>query len=463
MANARITVSDALYEALDFTRSAWRDAWAPMGLTTIGWALLVVSAHASISDVEADVLQKVGFVLLVFHLPLLGALYRGALGGRPFRGLGPGGLQVGGVEGRFLVVNVVLLFFALLACTPMILLSGILYMILRRFDGVTLGPLGHWEWWFLVAGLFWVAFLVFLTWLAGRLAMATPLSIERRRILPWDSWDLTPGEGGAIARAFIAAHLPTAFVLLALTVFGWMQTGGAPTGLHGGWPLPETIVVGAMAGAALSVLQAPLSVGVIMLFYDELAPLDAVETPVEPPAPEQVLPILAELEPEPEPEHEPELEPELDHGPEPEADHEHPSEARVEPEAEPFHPEPEAPFSTVEYVPDGHRFAQISAPWLAHEPVPEAYASAFTGAPVEAEIPHEPESAGAVDEAEPHHDEAPVVAEADELHSAEEPHHEEPAPEFLKHAEEPPAESPHDEASPPHALDGAGEPEHPRP
>jgi len=295
MAAARITVSDALHEALDFARCAWRDAWAPMGLTALGWTLLVTAAHARIAGAEAGALQKLGLVLLLFYIPLLGALYRAALGGRPFRGLGWGGLQLGGVEGRLVAVNAVLVFFALLACTPMILVSGILYMILRRFDGVTLGPLGHWEWWFLVAALAWTAFLAGLGWLAGRLALATPLSLERGRLLPLDSWLLTPGEGGAIARAFITAHLPTVFVLLALTVFGWIAGDGAPTGLHGGWPLPEALIAGLMAGLALSALQAPLAVGVIALFYDELAPLAHEDDAIAPP------PALGEASPEPEP------------------------------------------------------------------------------------------------------------------------------------------------------------------
>ena len=295
MAAARITVSDALHEALDFARGAWRDAWAPMGLTALGWTLLVTAAHARIAGAEAGALQKLGLVLLLFYIPLLGALYRAALGGRPFRGLGWGGLQLGGVEGRLVAVNAVLVFFALLACTPMILVSGILYMILRRFDGVTLGPLGHWEWWFLVAALAWTAFLAGLGWLAGRLALATPLSLERGRLLPLDSWLLTPGEGGAIARAFITAHLPTVFVVLALTVFGWIAGDGAPTGLHGDWPLREAMIAGLMAGVALSVLQAPLAVGVIALFYDELAPPAHEDDAIAPP------PASVEASPEPEP------------------------------------------------------------------------------------------------------------------------------------------------------------------
>jgi hypothetical protein len=357
MMETPITVSEALHEALDFARGAWRDAWAAMALTAAGWAMIVVAAQAQLTAEDAGLVQKIGYGLLLIYLPLLGGLYRLGVGGPALRGLGGGGLQLGGAEWRLLTVNLVLAFFALLACVPGALASAGLYAALRRFDGVTLGPLGHWEWWFLAAAVVWVLVFAWLIYASGRLSLATPLSVDRRRIVPWESWDLTPGRGRTIALAFILAHTPALVVWLGLQMFGWLEPVETPLGLHGPWPLPEAIGAGVVAGLTLSVVQAPLSVGLLTFFYDMLAPIPEEAIPEDAPA-EDHAPAAAEeddaaaaaaaaAEPEPEPELEPEPEPE---------------------------PEPDPPFSTVQYFENTGRYSKIAAPWLADEPVPEPYA-----------------------------------------------------------------------------------------
>jgi hypothetical protein len=490
MAGTRITVSEALDEALDFARGAWRDAWVPVVLTGAGWALLVVAANAQLSDSAAATLRTAGILLLLFHIPLLGALYRSALGGRPYRGLGPGGLQIGGVEARLLVVNAVIGFFCILACAPMMLLSGLFYLGLRRFDGVSLGPLGHWEWWFLAAAVFWAAFILGLIYLLGRLATATPLSIERRRILPWDSWTLTPGHGRAIAMAFIVGHMPTLIVLVALKAFGWIETDAIPTGMHGPWPLPEAIGAGALTGVVLAGLQAPLSVGLIAVFYDVLSPpIDDESSDTETVPAEQMPGEEDHLPPEDaqENDHEPAAD-RLSEDKDPlDAD----PEALHEPEPAP-EPELDPPFSAVAYSPYMGRFARLTVPWSADEPVPEQYEAFSTPEPHAAPEPEPDVYPHSVVEFSPHtgrfsrmfapwlsHEDPPSEAVepqsgvAAEVETHAEPAQEtveedlveaEPHPASVAEAEEPgheiEAAVPHFASSAEAALDGAGEPEH---
>ena len=495
MAETHITVSEALDDALDFARGAWRDAWLPMMLTAAGWALLVVAGNGQLSDGTAAVLRSVGIVLLLFHIPLLGALYRSALGWQAYQGLGPGGLQIGGAESRLLVVNALIGFFAVLACAPMVLLSGLFYMVLRRFDGVTLGPLGHWEWWFLSAGVFWLTLAAVLLYLAGRLSLATPLSIENRRIMPLDSWILTPGHGLAIAVAFIFGHLPTLLVLIALMAFGWVEGGVIPMGMHGPWPLPEALGAGVLAGLLLAGLQAPLSVGLITIFYDVLAPVaeaepaDAVFVPVEPPreetaehvvSPEENVPEHpAELdhpsEGEPAAEHEPQVEAEAEQeAPEREADaeasHEPEPEAASEPEPEVenethgsasetvSHVEPESeseafPHSVVEFSPHSGRFTRLFSPWLSHEHPPgeavEGHEEPVNEVEAHFEPVLDPHAEAAVetpvsDHVEPEGAHPPAAEVEDHVHEVE----------AFAHPLAPSGEV---------ALDGANEPEHAEP
>lgn len=344
MTETRITVSEALREAADFARDAWRDAWMAMAVVAAGWALIVISGHAQVTDATASLSRAIGWVLLIGYWPLLGALYRLGLGGRLVRNLGPGGMQFGGAEWRILAVNAILGFFFLLACVPMAVISAGLYATLRRLGGVTLGPLGHWSLWFLIAAALCIAWLAWLAYAAGRLSLATPLSVERRRVSPWIGWPLTEGLGRTIAAAFILAHIPSLIVWLGLQAFGWIEPGDTPVGLHGAWPLPETIGAGVVAGLALSAVQAPLSVGLLIFFYDVLAPVEedarssgALQTATSDP------PLEAESEQEV-----------------PSAD---------------LEPEPEPPFSTVEFSTHTGRFSRLSAPWLAGEATPDVYRS----------------------------------------------------------------------------------------
>jgi hypothetical protein len=351
MTETRIPVSEALGEAMDFARAAWRDAWAPMAFVAVGWALIIVGGHAQLTDADAGLLQKIGIGLLLFHIPLLGSLYRLGLGGRPYRGLAIGGLQLGGVEWRVLAVNAVILFFFVLACAPLLLASGVLYMLLRRFDGLNLGPLGHLEWWFLVATPLWIGLFIWLIYSSGRLSMATPISIERKQVTPWQSWELTPGYGRVIAAAFLLAHIPTLLVWLALQAFGWIEPDASPIGLHGAWPLPEAVGAGLLAGVALSVVQAPISVGLLICFYDLLAPFDEATQAAAPARVEADGAVTA-------------VEEDASAAPM-EAD-------SVKPEPE---PEPDPPFSTVELSADTGRYTRIAAPWLSEETMPAIYRS----------------------------------------------------------------------------------------
>ncbi len=433
MTQPPITVLDALDEAMEFARGAWRGAWAPMVLVAAGWALLVVGNHAELRAADAAPLKNLGFVLLLFHLPLLGALYRLGLGGGARQGLGPGGMQIGGVEGRILGVNGVLFGIFLIACAPVVAASAVVYMILRRFNGVTLGPLGHWAWWFLFAAILWIAALAGLIYLGGRLVLATPQTVERRRLSPWDGWDLTQAQGWTIAAVLAAAHTPMLLVFVGLKAFGWIEPGEPPVGLHGAWPVWDSIGAGVVAGAALAVVQAPLSIGVITVIYDMLAPWpEAADAPVAPlvedahepeveweddvaaaiPEPEPVAPDLAEADPveaeevpptpvddvqdEPVPAEQAHLEPEPTPPVEPVV-----VEAVAGAGEEQAPGDQTYPHSLVEFSPEHGRFTRLFSPWLAeeHPSEPEPEAELEPPPPVETP-PLRPPALDGADEAE---------------------------------------------------------------
>ncbi len=455
MTETPLSVSEAIEDAVDFARDAWREAWAPMAVTTLGWMLIIVGGHGRLTPEAANLCAKLGWALLLFYVPLLGALYRLGLGGQAYRGLGPGGLQLGGVEWRILAVNAVLGFAVLLIMIPLALLAGLFYVGLRRFGSVNLGPAGPWAWWFLVAVVFATALFAAVAYAGARLSLATALSVERRRTLPFSSWPLTERQGRRIVAAVLLAHLPVIAIGLALQAFGWIEPGDVPVGLHGSWPLPQAAGAGLIVGAMLSVVQAPISIGLLTTLYDMLAPVESgvlapPRTIIEAAQPE----AAAEAEPEADAEPKPEPEPEL---PAPE-------------------PDPDPPFSVVEFFSHTGRFSRVFAPWLSHEPTPDPYA-AYLGAPqpgpgVEDADEHEapaPEPTPAEPHAYPHSVVgyspetgrfsrlfAPWLSDSEHPPELEPPT--EPTVETSAHTEAPESHAPE-----PLALDGADEAEHAEP
>jgi hypothetical protein len=311
---ARLKALDALDDAMDFTRDAWRDAFLAMAVVAVGWTLLVAAGHGRMSPSVAAGLRVVGLLLLLFHLPLWGGLYRQALGeptAKGLGGLGRGGLQLGLVEARILGLNAAFAAGLGVTCAPTILVAAVVFLLLHGLGGVTLGPLGHWAWWFVVVAVMVCALAAGLAYLCGRLSLSTPLSLKTRRVTPWAGWDLTDRQAWPIAAAFIAAHAPTALVLLGLMSLSWIEPTAAPPGLHGAWPVLDAVAAGLVVGTVLAAVQAPLSIGVIGFAYDMLTPMETrpalhpelapVADPSESvePAAEPVASALPETAPEP--------------------------------------------------------------------------------------------------------------------------------------------------------------------
>jgi outer membrane biosynthesis protein TonB len=362
-----------LDDAVDFTRDAWRGAFAPMALTALGWTLLVVAGQAQIAVYTARLLRHLGFVLLLFHVPLWGALYRQVLAaGAPVSAQASlwarWGLRLGAVEGRLLALIGVVGVGLGAACALPMLVSAVLFVLLHRLGGVTLGPLGHWAWWFLAAAMIWCAFLAGLLYLCGRLSLSVPLSLNARRVRPWAGWYLTQGQAWPIAAAVAAAHAPMLLVWLGLLAVGWIEPPAAPAGMHGAWPVLDAVAAGLVAGTALAAVQAPLTIGVDGFALDMLTPIpgenpvaaadpvsgaeDASEGQPDTQAEDLAIPPHP-AEPQDEPEAavappkaaaEPDFESEAEAGPEPDTE--------PEPEPEPEEKRPTTPTTAPESTPE---------------------------------------------------------------------------------------------------------------
>lgn len=104
-----IETGESLATGARLARVAWRRAWAPLGVTAAGEALVLYAPRADLPPEAAASLGWTGLALMLLMLgPRLGALQRLAQGGRLAEGLGPGGLQWAAEETRLLATAVAL-------------------------------------------------------------------------------------------------------------------------------------------------------------------------------------------------------------------------------------------------------------------------------------------------------------------------------------------------------------------
>jgi hypothetical protein len=282
-ATVRLSVGQLVAEGSDFVRDAWRECWLPMLLAIAGHTLMFVDQHVPAAEWSPGPLAWIAPLLMIFYVPLYGALYRSALGGHPAASRGPGGLQWSAVEWRLIAVGVVIAFLTGLAMTPFSAITGIAALLLH--NGVfSAGPFGQWARWTPFAILIWAVFFWLFAPRIARLMLGWPFSIARERTQPFAGFIPSRGSGWAIAFALALCFVPLLLGWLAFYAIGLIEAD-VISGVY--WPLPEAVGVGLLLGSLKAGVVAPLIVGVLsggywLLEGDRLAE-ESDESEVKPP------------------------------------------------------------------------------------------------------------------------------------------------------------------------------------
>jgi hypothetical protein len=247
----------AVIAAVRFAPIAWRGAWGALLLTAAATAAAlaaIVGAH------------RIGpahlWLLAAFRLSLVarGALWRLALQlGRP----GPGGLQVGAVEGRLAAVSALTCVF--LAILILLLFVGLLCLAYaassagRGFDpanvttwGKAVDARGR-----LVVSVGTMAGSGAIVLAAIRISLAEAASVAGGRVQVMSTWGLTRGRLVAIAGGNLLFAIPLAATFLA------MQAGIATNAGAMVWSVTCGVV---LAGVSL-----PMHVGLMAYVYGRRA------------------------------------------------------------------------------------------------------------------------------------------------------------------------------------------------
>ena len=263
---AKITVSEATADAVDFAREAWRDCWAAMILVGAGSAAVFVSQHAQLADGQAGRLGALGMLLALFNLPLIGGLFRSSLGGAARKGLGFGGVQFGAVEIRIVLITILLALVLFIAAIPVAMVGGVLYLV-----GGGLGLLAGFKPWAIGTVVFGVFCTGVLVYVLGRLSLVYAATTAERRVVTLDAWPMTAGHVTVILLTLLLVQAPTALGWLAMQCMAWFNSDEITIGLNALWPAPQAIAAGVGLGLLGAVIQAPLTVGVLSVFFDVLS------------------------------------------------------------------------------------------------------------------------------------------------------------------------------------------------
>ena len=268
MAKDAITAGQAAREALDFTIIAWRDAWAVQALFAASLAVLFVGLRGRLSPADAADLSGIGFAASVLlAVPLAAALLRLSLGGAALRGLGPGGLQFGLAELRLLVIGLAGLGVALLAWLPVVAVSAAVFVAFGGAGMAELPLIGPIRVSFLVAAGVWFAALAAYLYLAARASMCAPATVGKRRLVLMDAWAIGQGQAAAILGGLAATAAPLVLLATATVFLDRLAVHDPDWGPMRNWQLPDSIMAGAVLGAAIAFVQAPLSIGVLGAVY----------------------------------------------------------------------------------------------------------------------------------------------------------------------------------------------------
>jgi hypothetical protein len=263
---ARVSIIEAARAANAFRRANWARAIGPMVLIVIGSTLnRLWQKSAPAPSGLAGLVEVAGWVMAY------GALYRLALaedhpGDAAFEP-GRSGFQWRGLEWRLIAVALLGVLIALAAGV----LFGVGYVAVN--GGVPTGPLAHVSPATVLVGVVVACAAVYV---AVRLSMAAPATVDRGQIRFFRTWPLTRGA----ALAIFGANLLVAAVVLGISlvaVFGGMAIGVLIGSAASFAAAPEakmgaiTTFTGAGAAFGAAVVHAfvgvPLSVGVSTAIY----------------------------------------------------------------------------------------------------------------------------------------------------------------------------------------------------
>ncbi len=282
-AAARLTISEVIAEASDFSRDAWRACWLPILLVTAGHALQFLHGNMAAGEWRPGVFGFLAYVLMIFYVPLYGGLYRIAIGGRPAAGLRFGGLQWNGVEWRLVAVAVVIAFLVGLSLTPFLAAMGVLYLVFGSHRVVSFGPLGSFSYLAMASIPVWLLFVWLMAPRIARLMLGWAYSTAREKTEPFAGWEPAKRSGWPIACVLALAWVP--LLLGYLVVYALTLVEGDAL-LPNAWPLPEALGAGVLLGALRAAVVAPLLVGAITGAFWLLEERDAVaanDHPIPPP------------------------------------------------------------------------------------------------------------------------------------------------------------------------------------
>ena len=238
---------------------AWRGAWASLLFCGLTWGLW----RASMMQTPRAPSALAWFGLTaVAGLMAKGAVFRLALGRGP---VGPGGLQLGRVELRLILVGLLtaaflgilgLLYFVVLICTG--------YAVASSGPGFDLAQVATWS--PAIVGNGRIAFGVVaasgaaaMVWAATRISLAAAVTVASGKLAVLSTWPLTRGRVVPIVIAALAtAALPLAALALSSIVLRGLDAPGA-------------YAARVALGVVLAGVWVPLSIGLAAYLYRRLA------------------------------------------------------------------------------------------------------------------------------------------------------------------------------------------------
>lgn len=290
----------ALSEGLRFAREAWRTAWAPLLICTVGATALLVADRIDLPPDAVAALGWSGLALLVLGwAPKLGALHRAAQGGEPAAGLGAGGLQLGRTEWRLLATAVALTGFAALTAGLLTVTVLVVLTALRPLGAVEVWPGMRLGVGFLLSSPLLALLLLAVLSVVGRLAVTLPADAVERSPRFARGWILTRGRALAPALVLLATT-----VLPLVALFGLQaMLDGLARAETGPWsagrrPALDAVAAGVVLAGLSQFVFAPLSAGALASLHRMGLVREAeAEASLRPQAANDDQPIVAEPPP----------------------------------------------------------------------------------------------------------------------------------------------------------------------